>query len=87
MKNTFKRLARLFLILIGKRQRFYTEKSSKGLILHHDYVNDRNIVFLKDVALYLGFNSLEEALKSDVFQRTLIDRGIDFNLLTYEYHE
>lgn len=87
MKKTYNRLIRAFLVLIGNKNKFYTAKSSNGFILYYDYINDSNIVYLKDVALYFGFNSLEEALKSDTFQLTLINRGIDFNQLTYEYHE
>lgn len=87
MKKTFKRIIRAFLVLIGNKHKFYSEKSSNGFILYYDYINDRYIVYLKDLALYFGFNSLGEALKSDTFQLTLIDRGIDFNLLTYEYNE
>jgi hypothetical protein len=44
---------------------FYTQKSSNGFRLYYGYINDRKIVYLKDVALYFGFNLLEEAFNDN----------------------
>lgn len=81
MKN-IKKLFRKTEVLCGK-QRFYESVTPQGYRYIFDYVDNTVSYPLLGIAVRLGFSSLEEAFKSDVFQQGIKELGCDINKLAY----
>lgn len=80
--KSIKKLFRKVEVLFGKH-RFYESTTPQGYRYVYDYVDGTINYPLKDIALKLGFASLEEAFKSDIFQQGIKDLGCDINKLAY----
>lgn len=85
--KSIKKLFRKVEVLFGKH-RFYESTTPQGYRYVYDYVDGTisyplKDIALKDIALKLGFASLEEAFKSDIFQQGIKDLGCDINKLAY----
>lgn len=80
--KSIKKLFRRVKVLFGKH-RFYESTTPQGYRYVYDYVEGAISYPLKDIAIKLGFTSLEEAFKSDIFQQGIKDLGCDINKLAY----
>lgn len=72
--KSIKKLFRKVEVLFGKHH-FYESTTPQGYRYIYDYVEGAISYPLKDAALKLGFASLEDAFKPDVFQQGIKDLG------------
>lgn len=78
----FKRIFRIIRVELGK-QRYYERVSPAGKRYIYDYINNELSIMLRDIAIEEGYSSLEEAMKSDIFQQAIKKIGCDINILAY----
>lgn len=76
MKSKIKRLFRAICVLFGKKR--YTKiEVEPGFIIHYDYIDQVQFMFIKDISNYLKFPSVVEALKNDIFHSVLTESNIN----------
>lgn len=73
-----KKIYRKIRVLFGARR--YHETNINGFIFYYDYITENQIVYIKDMANYMGFNSVAEAMKSEIFYKAFADSGMNLNV-------